>query len=115
MLPEGVLEKIKEIIPKTEKGNYKYKFHQSLSPEIGREHLKKQIIETTMIMRMSRTKKEFIKRFNEMYNKNIQLEMEFEEEVFLKDQLFNDNKNSKKALLFHPNKKEYQQYNLFQY
>ncbi|MEV9615732.1 P63C domain-containing protein [Aliarcobacter butzleri] len=76
MLPDGVVEKIREITPKTEKGNWKYKFHQSLSPEIGREHLKKQIIETTMIMKMSKNKEEFIKHFNDMYPKSISLEVD---------------------------------------
>ncbi|WP_222718422.1 P63C domain-containing protein [Aliarcobacter vitoriensis] len=79
ILPNGVVEKIREKTPKTEKGNWKYKFHQSLTPEVGREHLKKQIIETTLIMKMSRTKEEFIKKFNEMYGKNIQLELNFED------------------------------------
>lgn len=79
ILPDGVVEKIKEITPKTPKGNWKYKFHQSLTPEIGREHLKKQIIETTLVMKMSKTKDEFIKKFNELYGKNIQMEIDFEE------------------------------------
>ena len=39
-LPKGVLEKIKEQTGKTEKGNYRYKWHQSLYPEVGREALK---------------------------------------------------------------------------
>ena len=39
-LRRGTLDKMPA--PKTEKGNWKYKFHQSLTPEVGKEHLKKQ-------------------------------------------------------------------------
>ncbi|WP_202183054.1 P63C domain-containing protein [Chitinophaga solisilvae] len=80
-LPEGVLEKIKINTPKTEKGNWKYKFHQSLTPEIGREHLKKQIIEVTTLMSIAVSKEQFQQLFKMKYNKSIQLEMEFNEEI----------------------------------
>lgn len=49
LLPQGVVDRIKEKTDKTSKGNWKYKWHQSLTPEIGREHLKKQIIEVTTL------------------------------------------------------------------
>jgi len=49
-MPEGVSEVVKDNTPKTKSGNYKYRFHQSLTPEIGREHLKTQIIEVTALM-----------------------------------------------------------------
>lgn len=42
-LPEGVVDKIKEKIGKTEKGNYRYRWHQSLTQDIGREHLKNRV------------------------------------------------------------------------
>jgi len=77
-LPNGVLEKIKEKTPKSEKGNYKVRFHQSLTPEIGREHLRTQITEVTTLMAVSNSKKEFEKLFKRKYNKNAQLEFEFE-------------------------------------
>lgn len=117
MLPDGVLEKIKEGTPKTANGNWKYKFHQSLSPEIGREHLKKQIIETTMIMRMSRTKEEFLKHFNEMYAKNIQMELDFGDEEKIKPS--KGNESFKKELEYTPNtekkkKEKVTQDNLFE-
>ena len=35
------IDKIKQQTGKTEKGNYRYRWHQSLTPDIGREHLKK--------------------------------------------------------------------------
>ena len=77
-LPKGVLEKIRDNTPKTEKGNWKYKFHQSLTPEIGREHLKKQIIEVTTLMSVSNNKSEFDELFMSKYNRSSQLKIDFE-------------------------------------
>jgi hypothetical protein len=78
-LPKGVLQKIKDNTPKTEKGNWKYKFHQSLSPEVGREHLKKQITEVTTLMSVSSNKSEFDKLFKKKYNKSSQIKIDFDE------------------------------------
>lgn len=109
VLPDGVVEKIREVNPKTKKGYWKYKFHQFLSEDIGREHLKKQIIETTLIMRMSKTKEEFIKKFNEMYGKNLQLELDFGEDdelIEIEPKKSKFNKNLEKALNFNPDKEK---------
>lgn len=82
LLPDGVVDKIKEKTGKTDKGNWKYKWHQSLTPEIGREHLKKQIIEVTTLMSISKSKSEFNELFERKYNaKPIQLELEFNEDI----------------------------------
>ena len=78
-MPKGILEKIKEKTPKTPKGNWKYKFHQSLTPEIGREHLKKQIIEVTTLMSISQSKEQFQELFKRKYGKDVQLQLEFNE------------------------------------
>ena len=78
-MPKGVLEKIRINTPKTPKGNWKYKFHQSLTPEIGREHLKKQIIEVTTLMSISQSKEQFQDLFERKYQKRVQLELEFQE------------------------------------
>lgn len=77
-LPKGVLEKIKDNTPKTKKGNWKYKFHQSLTPEVGREHLKKQIIEVTTLMSISSDKTQFDSLFNSKYKQTSQLKIEFD-------------------------------------
>lgn len=109
VLPNGVVEKIREVNPKTKKGYWKYKFHQFLSEDIGREHLKKQIIETTLIMRMSKTKEEFIKKFNEMYGKNLQLELNFGEDdelIEIEPKKSKFNKNLEKALNFNLNEEK---------
>jgi hypothetical protein len=60
-LPEGVLEKIKEKIPKTKGDNYRYRFHQSLTPEVGKEELKKVINSVETLASISQTKEEFLK------------------------------------------------------
>ena len=78
-LPKGVVEKIKENTPKTDKGNWKYKFHQSLTPEIGREHLKKQIIEVTTLMSVSSDKNQFDNLFKSKYKQSSQLKIDFSE------------------------------------
>ena len=82
LLPQGVVDKIKEKTGKTSKGNWKYKWHQSLTPEIGREHLKKQIIEVTTLMSISKTKEQFDELFQLKYKTvPVQLQSEFEEDV----------------------------------
>lgn len=82
LLPQGVVDKIKEKTGKTSKGNWKYKWHQSLTPEIGREHLKKQIIEVTTLMSISKTKEQFDDLFQLKYKTvPVQLQSEFEEEI----------------------------------
>lgn len=68
-LPDGVFEKIKENTPKTKSGNYKYRLHQSLTEEVGREHLKKQINQVTVLMEASDTKEDFEELFNKSKNR----------------------------------------------
>lgn len=102
-LPKGVVDKIKEKTGKTERGNWKYKWHQSLTPDIGREHLKRQIIEVTTLMSVSQSKQQFDSLFNQKYHKIVQLELEFNEEVPhpKTDKL---NKSLKTALDYNPNR-----------
>jgi len=93
-LPNGVLEKIKENTGKTEGGNWRYKWHQSLTPEIGREHLKKQIIEVTTLMSISQSKEQFDGLFMQKYNKApIQLQLEFNENIDSKNNNKKNNSN----------------------
>ncbi|WP_172913980.1 P63C domain-containing protein [Capnocytophaga canis] len=103
LLPRGVVDKIKEKTGKTEKGNWKYKWHQSLTPEIGKEHLKKQIIEVTTLMSVSQSKEQFDGLFQQKYNKQpIQLKLEFEEDFDPQKKLSNFDKKLKKGLEFNP-------------
>lgn len=80
-MPKGVVEKVKDNVGKTEKGNWKYKWHQSLTPDIGREHLRKQIIEVTTLMSISESKDQFNYLFKKKYNDEPQLLLEFNEDL----------------------------------
>lgn len=104
-LPRGVVEKIQEKAEKTEKGNWKYKWHQTLTPEIGREHLKRQIIEVTTLMSVSQSKEQFEALFQQKYHKVVQLEMEFNE-VIEEPKPSNFDKKLSIALSYNPRKKE---------
>jgi hypothetical protein len=62
-----VLEKLKEKTPKTKTGNYRYRFHQSLTPEAGREALKKVIYTVEAFASISETKIEFLRLMEERF------------------------------------------------
>jgi len=103
LLPKGVVDKIKENTGKTKGGHWKYKWHQSLTPEIGREHLKKQIIEVTTLMSVSQSKEQFDSLFQQKYNVGpVQLQLEFNENKE-EEPLSDFNKKIKKGLGFNPN------------
>ncbi len=104
-LPDGVVERIREKVGRTNKGNWKYKWHQSLTPEIGREHLKKQIIEVTTLMSVSKNKEQFEALFQQKYNKIVQLELEFNE-VIEEPKLSQFDQSLSKALNYNPKDKE---------
>lgn len=104
-LPKGVVEKIKEKAGKTDKGNWKYKWHQTLTPEIGREHLKRQIIEVTTLMSVSQSKAQFDALFQQKYHKVVQLELEFNEEIE-EPKISDFDKKLNIALAYNPSKKE---------
>lgn len=79
-LPDGVVNKIKDKTGKTKAGHWKYKWHQSLTPDVGKEHLKKQITEITTLMSISDSKEEFISLFKKKYKtqlNNGQMELDF--------------------------------------
>lgn len=68
-LPQGtfILEKLKEKTPRTKGGSYKYRLHQSLTPEAGREALKKVIYSVEALASISETKRQFIRHLNDKY------------------------------------------------
>ena len=90
-LPRGVLVKLKENTPRTEGGNWKYKLHQSLTPEVGREHLKKQLYEVTALASVSKNKREFLQFMEKKYG---QLELPFTDIEELEPSLKEENKMS---------------------
>lgn len=68
-LPPGVLDELKRVNPRTEKGYRRYKHHQFLTEDIGHPHLNKQIIEVTALMRVSEDKRGFQALFQKAFPK----------------------------------------------
>ncbi|MCW3108509.1 MAG: hypothetical protein JWQ09_3015, partial [Segetibacter sp.] len=68
-MPKGmfILTALKSKTPKTTGGNYKYRLHQSLTPEVGRETLKKVIYTVEALASISTDKNKFIKLIAEKY------------------------------------------------
>ncbi|MEC7755809.1 MAG: P63C domain-containing protein [Bacteroidota bacterium] len=68
-LPKGVfvLEELKSKTPKTKKGNYKYRLHQSLTEDKGREALKKVLYSIETLASISKNKREFDKLVQQRY------------------------------------------------
>jgi len=76
-LPYGkeVTDALKTKSERRESGGYKYRFHQSLTPEVGREALKKQIHEVTVLMTVSDTKEDFQRLFEKRFSTSFQLSL----------------------------------------
>lgn len=103
-LPKGifVLDKLKSKTPKTDKGNYKYRLHQSLTEDKGREALKKVLYSVEALASISKDKKDFDRLMNEKYG---QKEIPFTDLETLdepKTKLSNFNKKLVKGLGFNP-------------
>jgi hypothetical protein len=83
-LPKGifVLDKLKEKTPKTAKGDYKYRLHQSLTADIGREALKKVLYSIETLASISDTKEQFIRNVNNKYG---QKEIPFPEQNIISE------------------------------
>jgi len=104
-LPDGVLDNLKGNTPKTKGGNYKHRFHQSLTADVGREHLKKQITEVTTLMSIARSKDEFQQLFKRKYHTDPQYELEIDFEKNVNPEKSSEFNNSlQKAIDFDPSK-----------
>ena len=68
-MPKGifVLDRLKKQTPKTKGGNYKYRLHQSLTPEVGREALKKVIYSIETLAAISDNKNKFKRLVQDRY------------------------------------------------
>ena len=68
-MPKGsfVLEALKQKTPKTTGGNYKFRFHNSLTPKQGREMLKKVIYSVETLASISENKEKFKFFIDEKY------------------------------------------------
>lgn len=91
-LPDVVLDEIKKTAIQLPNGRYRYRWHQALTLDIGREHLKKTIAEVTALMKISNTKEEFQKFYDKQYYDYEQLEFEFDD---IKVSSQNSSKNEK--------------------
>ena len=68
-LPNGILEELKKITPKSKAGNYTARYFQSLTPDVGHPDLTAQIYKVLGLMQISDTWKEFINKFNKLVNR----------------------------------------------
>jgi hypothetical protein len=68
-LPKGVLQELKDKTPKTESGNYKTRFFQSLTSDIGEPHLQSQLNSVITLLQVSNNWEEFIEAFNRLVDR----------------------------------------------
>jgi hypothetical protein len=79
-LPPGVLEEMKERLPKNENGNRKSQLWRTLSIDTGIPHLDRQIADVLLMMRLSDNKDEFDRKFERIYGKQLQLRLQLLED-----------------------------------
>jgi P63C domain. len=77
-LPKGVLDELKRKTPKSPKGNYTKRFHQSLTEDIGNPHLEKHLVSVITLMKISPNWRKFKSYFVRAFGG--QTEFDFEEE-----------------------------------
>ena len=63
-LPEGVLDELKRVTPRSEQGNATHRYHQHLTEGIGNNHLANQIQRVIGIMEVSDDWGDFLDKFN---------------------------------------------------
>ena len=79
-MPPGVLLELRRLNPPTETGYWRYKHHQFLTPHTGHEHLDKQIVAVTTLMRIAEDKQRFWKFFEKAFpKKGQQLDLNYGE------------------------------------
>lgn len=66
-MPPGVLEELRGMVPRDEKGRLKKKLFQGLTPDVGHPKLREQLVGTTMIAKYSPTLEVFYKRLDQEY------------------------------------------------
>ena len=66
-LPPGVLDELRALNPVNEKGRRSHKHHQYLTADTGNSHLDKQIMQVTMLMRISDSKAQFEELFDRAF------------------------------------------------
>lgn len=73
-LPKGVLEELKTKTPKSKSGNYIARFHQSLTDDTGKKHLRNQLITVIALQDISEDWEQFMRYFNRKFG---QQELDF--------------------------------------
>lgn len=79
-LPKGVLQELRRLNPRNEKGYRTHKHHQFLTVDTGNVHLDRQISTVTTLMRIARDKREFEELFERAFSPQIQLPLVIEVE-----------------------------------
>lgn len=78
-LPQGVLEELKRVTPKSEAGNYTKRFHQSLSENIGNPHLEKHLASVITLMKVSPNWTKFKRLFVRAFGGQLELDFDGED------------------------------------
>lgn len=84
-LPTWVLEELRRKTPRSEAGNTLVRFHQFLTEDIGNPHLQTQLVEVITLMKISKSKEQFLRHFAQAFPepdvpKNQELWLELDEE-----------------------------------
>ncbi|MDK4309500.1 P63C domain-containing protein [Corynebacterium accolens] len=69
-MPEGVLERLRDLNPKNEQGNRARKHHQHLTEDTGVAHLERQVAKVITIMEISEDKVQFDALFNKAMSRS---------------------------------------------
>lgn len=69
-MPEGILEKLRDLNPKNEQGNRARKHHQHLTEDTGVAHLERQVARVITIMEISEDKVQFDALFNKAMSRS---------------------------------------------
>ena len=80
-LPPGVLEEMKNRVPKNERGQRKAQLWRTLSIDTGIPHLDKQVTQVQTIMELSGDKEEFAHNFDRIFGKQLQLRLQLLKEL----------------------------------
>jgi len=72
-LPPGVLEKLKEMLPKNENGNRRAKLWQLLTVDTGIPHLDRELTADLTLMQISETKQQFEEHWDKLFGKQPRL------------------------------------------
>ncbi len=112
-LPKGIREELKNKTPKSSKGNYTQRLHQSLTEDVGHPHLAEQISKVITLFQLSDNMKHMWQQFEKLkMRQQGQLEIPFEfdkegrtiepVEPIDESNLSDFNNSLKKALDFNP-------------